>query len=595
MRATVLLFSLILSMNTIAQSPTAAADEATRLHELFDREWEFRLREYPLLGTYAGRPELNHRLQSLELADLERRHQTWRRFLDELENIDRERLSDDDQINYDIFQSQLEGFILDFEAQAHQIPLTVDDGFHIGFARLPAAMPFNDVQDYENYLARLAAYPEYVTQHIALMRQGLRRGMTLPKIVLEGYEVTIESHIVDAPEESVFYRPFESFAAGVPGDARKRLRQAGKDAIMASVVPGYRLFLDFMLNEYVPGARTTLGASELPDGDAYYAQRIRHFTTLDLSAEEIHQTGLSEVARIRSEMQQIIDDVGFEGAGEGTSERTKFAAFLEFLRTDPRFYAKTPEELLKEASYIAKRADGALPALFKTLPRVPYGVAPVPDHLAPKYTAGRYVGAPAGSNRPGYYWVNTYALENRPLYVLPALTLHEAVPGHHLQISLAQELENLPNFRRHSYISAFGEGWGLYAEWLGLEAGIYDDPYANFGRLTYEMWRACRLVVDTGLHAKGWSRQQAMDYMAANTALSLHEVRTETDRYISWPGQALAYKIGELKIKELRREAEAALGERFDVRAFHDALLANGSVPLPVLERVIRKFIREQG
>ncbi len=585
MRATALLFSLIFSMNTIAQNPTATADDATRLHDLFAREWEFRLREYPLVGTYAGRHELNHRLQSLEPADLERRYQAWRGFLDELADIDRERLSDDDRINYDIFQSQLGDFVRDFEAKAYQIPLTVDDGFHIGFARLPSAMPFNDVRDYENYLARLAAYPEYVAQHVALMRRGLSRGMTLPRVVLEGYEVTIESHIVDKPEDSVFYRPFERFAAGVPENAQERLRQAGKDAIMASVVPGYKLFLDFMLNEYVPGARTTLGASELPDGDAYYAQRIRHFTTLDLNAEEIHRIGLSEVARIRSEMQEIIDSVGFEG---------DFAAFLEFLRTDPRFYAETPEELLKEASYIAKRADGALPALFKTLPRVPYGVAPVPEHLAPKYTSGRYIGAPAGSSRPGYYWVNTYALENRPLYVLPALTLHEAVPGHHLQISLSQELENLPDFRRHSYISAFGEGWGLYAEWLGLEAGIYDDPYANFGRLTYEMWRACRLVVDTGLHAKGWSRQQAMDYMASNTALSLHEVRTETDRYISWPGQALAYKIGELKIKELRREAETALGERFDIRAFHDAVLVNGSVPLPVLERVIRRFIREQ-
>ncbi len=583
-RPTLLIGLFFLASSAPAETP-ASGDESSRLHDLFAREWQFRLREDPLFATAIGHHDLAHLLTSMKVEDLERRVDAWRGFLDELSAIDREQLSDDDRINADIFRSQLESLIQDFEAGAHQIPLTVDDGFHIGFARLPAEMPFASVTDYENYLARLAAFPEYVAQHIALMRLGLGRGMTLPKIVLEGYEVTIESHVVDDPRKSVFYRPFERFATSVPEGARAGLRQAGEQAIIDSLVPGYRNFLEFMLEEYVPGARTSLGASELPDGESYYAQRIRHFTTLDLSAEEVHQLGLLEVARIRGEMTAIIEAVGFEG---------DFAAFLDFLRTDPRFYATTPEQLLKEASFIAKRADGALPRLFKTLPRQPYGVAPVPDHLAPKYTTGRYVGAPIGGSRGGTYWVNTYALDTRPLYVLPALTLHEAVPGHHLQIALSQEQGDLPDFRRYSYISAFGEGWGLYAEWLGLEAGIYDDPYTDFGRLTYEMWRACRLVVDTGLHAMGWSRRQTMDYMAANTALSLHEIRTETDRYISWPGQALAYKIGELKIKELRREAEQALGERFDVRAFHDAVLANGSVPLPVLEQVIRRFIRSE-
>ncbi len=576
------IFGLSLLLSAAAQAAPPAADEADRLHDLFVREWELRLREDPLFASYAGRHDFDHLLPQMTIEDLERRVRTWRGFLDELGRIDRQRLSEDDRINADIFSGQLESFVEDFEAGAHQIPLTVDDGFHIGFARLPAATRFESVADYESYIARLAAFPEYVAQHVALMRLGLTRGFTMPRIVLEGYEVTIESHVVGEAEESVFYRPFERFGTGVPENERARLRQAGEQAIMTRVVPGYRSFLEFMLEEYVPGARDTTGASQLPDGEAYYAQRIRHFTTLEMSAEEVHRLGLAEVERIRSEMAAIIEQVGFEG---------DFAAFLQFLRTDPQFYAETPEQLLKEAAYIAKRADAALPALFTTLPRQPYGVAPVPDHLAPKYTGGRYVGAPHRSRRAGTYWVNTYALENRPLYVLPALTLHEAVPGHHLQIALNQELEDLPDFRRYSYISAFGEGWGLYAEWLGVEAGIYDDPYADFGRLTYEMWRACRLVVDTGLHAKGWSRQQAMDYMAARTALSLHEVRTETDRYISWPGQALAYKIGELKIKQLRREAEQALGERFDVRAFHDAVLANGSVPLPVLEQVIRNSI----
>jgi uncharacterized protein (DUF885 family) len=304
-----------------------------------------------------------------------------------------------------------------------------------------------------------------------------------------------------------------------------------------------------------------------------------------MTAEEVHQIGLREVASLRGEMEAVIRKTGFEG---------DFAAFLKFLRTDPRFYAKTPEDLLKQASWIAKRMDGKLPALFKTLPRTPYTVEPVPEHLAPKYTTGRYVSPPWGSTQPGIYWVNTYKLESRPLYNLEALTLHEAVPGHHLQGSLSQEQEGLPNFRRFSYISAFGEGWGLYSEWLGLEAGFYTDPYSDFGRLTYAMWRACRLVVDTGVHAKGWTREQVMDHLASNTALPLHEVETETDRYISWPGQALSYRIGYLKIRELRTRAEKELAERFDVREFHDRVLVNGSVPLKVLEDEIAAWIGEK-
>jgi uncharacterized protein (DUF885 family) len=337
-----------------------------------------------------------------------------------------------------------------------------------------------------------------------------------------------------------------------------------------------------MTSEYLPKTRTTTAAADLPRGREYYAHRVRYFTTLDVTPEDVHKVGLAEVARIHTEMVKVVRQSGFEG---------DFAAFLKFLRTDPRFYARTPEELLKQASFIAKRMDGKLPSLFGHLPRLPYGVEPVPAHLAPKYTGGRYVEAPVGGTRAGTYWVNTYALESRPLYVLEALTLHEAVPGHHLQIALQQELQGVPPFRRASGVGAFVEGWGLYSERLGLEAGFYQDPYSNFGRLTYEMWRACRLVVDTGLHAFGWSRAKAMDFLASNTALSLHEVRTETDRYISWPGQALAYKMGELKIRELRRMAETDLGPRFDVRSFHDAILASGPVPLPVLEEQIRAYV----
>jgi uncharacterized protein (DUF885 family) len=444
-------------------------------------------------------------------------------------------------------------------------------------------MPVGSVDDYENYIARLLAFPEYVNQHIALMREGLETGMSLPRVVLDGYDVTIESHVVDHPEDSVFYAPFASFPPSVPQGEHERLRQSGREAVQNGVVPGYRAFFDFMVNEYQPNTRESLGASELPNGEAYYAYLVRHFTTLDLTPQEVHDIGLSEVARIRSEMDAVIQEVGFAG---------DFQSFLEFLRTDPRFYAETPEALLKEASFIAKRMDAKLPALFKTLPRLPYGVAPVPDHIAPKYTGGRYVGPAVGSHEPGYYWVNTYALENRPLYTLESLTLHEAVPGHHLQNALRMELTDLPDFRRFSGIGAFGEGWGLYSERLGLEAGFYTDPYSNFGRLTYEMWRACRLVVDTGIHAMGWTREQTIEFMAQNTALSIHEVTTETDRYISWPGQALGYKMGELKIRELRERATEALGERFDVREFHDVVLLNGPVPMTVLEEQVDDYIR---
>ena len=350
-------------------------------------------------------------------------------------------------------------------------------------------------------------------------------------------------------------------------------------------MPAYREFLAFMVGEYMPKARATVGVSELSGGKEFYASRVRHFTTLDKTPEEIHTLGLEEVRRIRGEMETVIRQSGITGS---------FDEFLKFLRTDPRFYAKTPEELLRHAAWIAKEIDGKLPSLFGRLPRQPYGVEPVPAEIAPKYTGGRYVPASLDGKRAGTYWVNTYALESRPLYVLESLTLHEAVPGHHLQMALAKEMADLPSFRRYLYIDAFGEGWGLYSERLGLEMGLYADPYSNFGRLTYEMWRACRLVVDTGLHAKGWTRQQAIDYLASNTALSLHECTTETDRYIAWPAQALAYKMGELKIRELRKKAEKSLGPRFDVRAFHDRLLSGGTVTLPILEARIDSFLREQ-
>ena len=562
-----------------------AADDSDRLRALFDREWEFRLAEDPLFATSVGRHEWDDRLPSMRPEDLERRRDAWQEMLDELAAIDREALDSTDRINAEIFRRQLEDRVLDHRFGGYRLPINADSGFHTYVARLPQEVPLAASPDYRNYIARLAAMPRYFDEQIGLMREGIATGMTVPRVTLAGYDATIAAHVVDELEDSVFWKPFEQIAATVPAAEHEALRREGAAAVRDGAIAAYRTFLRFMLEEYLPATRTTLGAFELPEGREYYRYLIRHFTTLDASPEEIHRIGLDEVARIRGEMEAVIEEVGFSGG---------FAAFLELLRTDPRFYAKTPEELLKEAAWIAKRMDAKLPSLFKTLPRLPYGVAPVPDHMAPKYTSGRYVGAPLGSTQPGYYWVNTYNLASRPLYNLEALTLHEAVPGHHLQIALNRELDELPNFRRFSYISAFGEGWGLYSEYLGLEAGFYTDPYSNFGRLTYEMWRACRLVVDTGLHAMGWTRQRAMDLLATNTALPLHEVETEIDRYISWPAQALSYKLGELKIKELRRRAEQELGETFDVREFHDAVLANGSVPLPVLEASIERFIAER-
>src|SRR5258708_5512512 len=449
--------------------PVFAADDVAKLHALFDRAWETRLRESPTFATSVGRHEYDARLSSVTPADLERRHAHAKAVLVELTAIDRSKLPPAEIVNYDMFRQQLVNSIASYDLGDYQIPFNADSGFHTGFSRLPQDVPLATVKDYENYISRLKAWPRYVREEIALMRIGIKRGMTIPRATLDGYDSTITAHIVDDPTKSVFWAPFAKFPSSVPQSEHERLRQEGRAAVMEGAVVGYREFLDFFRNEYLPKARTTLGASELPDGHAYYAFKIREFTTLNLTPEEIHKIGLREVDRISAEMKAVIKETGFQG---------DFPAFLVFLRTDPRFYAKTPEELLSRASRIAKRIDGKLPSLFKTLPRLPYTVEPVPADIAPKYTSGRYVGPAQGSTQPGIYWVNTNMLQSRPLYNPEALTLPEAGPGHHLQISLARELGDLPNFRRFSYISAFGEGWGLYCEWLGLEAGIYSDPYS---------------------------------------------------------------------------------------------------------------------
>ncbi len=577
----------------VAAQPCAGRDgeapartgEAARLHDIFARGWASSLEADPVFATEVGVHRYDDRLASLTPSALERQRDARRALLAELEGIDVSQLGRADRVSLALYRAQLEDEIASYELGGYQMPINAEWGFHTAFARLPTLMPFETVRDYENYLARLRKWPRYVDEYIAIMRLGLSRGMTPPRVVLEGAESLVDPYIVDEPMKSVFYRPFAEMPARVPEADRERLRNLAKQVIARSVVPGYRSLREFLVREYIPGARTTVGASALPNGKAYYAQRVRHFTTLDLTPEEIHQIGLREVERIRAEMQAVIEQVGFEGS---------FAEFVEQLRSDPRFYAKSPEQLLEKAAYIAKRMDGKLPSLFRTLPRRPYTVEPVPAEIAPRFTAGRYIEAPAGSTEPGRYWINTYALESRPLYNLEALTLHEAVPGHHLQIALTREMKGLPPFRRHSFLTAFCEGWALYSEWLGLEAGFYTDPYSNFGRLGYEIWRACRLVVDTGLHAMGWSRDQAIEYLTSNTALSRLEVQTEIDRYISWPGQALGYKIGELEIKRLRKLAETKLGEQFDVREFHDVVLRDGPVPLGVLAESVEAYVAKK-
>ncbi|MBB1347194.1 DUF885 family protein [Pseudoalteromonas sp. SG45-2] len=523
-------------------------------------------------------------LANLSLEFLAKQYKSNTQLLADLDAVDATKLSDENQINLSIIRAQVQNSVDEYVFNAHYMPLTSEYGFHSGLSYIVNSSQYKKEQDLETYLARLAQIPRFFGQNIYWMKKGLETGLTQPKAVLEGYEDSISTYIVDDVTQSEFYKPFLANTASLSESDFYALQQRAKVVLKNKVIPAYKSYLTFFTEQYQPGARTSIGISETPNGKAFYKNRAKHYTTTDMTPKEIHELGLKEVARIRGEMEAVIKEVGFKGS---------FAEFIHFLRTDPQFYATTPEQLLKEASYIAKKMDAQLPKLFHTLPRKPYGVAPVPASIAPKYTTGRY----SGSNRDdeaGYYWVNTYALDKRPLYVLEALTLHEAVPGHHLQISLNAELENLPSYRRDAYLSAFGEGWGLYSEYLGLEAGFYQDPYSRFGRLTYEMWRAARLVVDTGMHMYGWSRERAMNFMSENTALSLHNVKTETDRYISWPAQALSYKIGELTIKRLRVEAEQALGPNFDIREFHHQVLRHGSVPLSVLETQVRLYIKNE-
>ena len=575
------LFAVTLAAALVFAGPAFPQSASQALELLFADERAFTLRENPLAATRQGVRDYDDRLGSVTPADHARRAEANRAFLARLEAIDRSALADDERINYDLFAVMVEERARMARYNEWRLPINSDSGFYSSILQLHDVHAPRTVRDYETYIARLNDVPRYFRENIANMRQGMREGWTLPRQIMPGVAGVIEALQFARAEDLPLWRPFANFPSSVPESEQARLAEAGRSAIEGSVIPAFDDFRSFFLTEYAPRARRSIAASALPNGRQYYADLVRDFTTLgDATPRQIHQIGLREVARIRAEMDRVIAETGFEGS---------FEDFTAFLRTDPQFYATSPEQLLREAAWITREIDAQMPNFFGRIPRTPYTVRPVPAHLAPNYTTGRYSSGARG--QAGQYWVNTYALEVRPLYVLPALTAHEAAPGHHTQIALARELENVPEFRRTFSATAFTEGWGLYSEKLAIEMGIYHTPYQDFGRLTYEMWRAVRLVVDTGMHDMGWSRQRAIDYLTANTSLTSHEIRTEIDRYIAWPGQALGYKIGELKILDLRARAEAALGEDFDIRAFHDAVLENGAVTLPILERRIEAFI----
>jgi len=498
--------------------------------------------------------------------------------------IDTAYLDENDKISFKLLGFKLQDIVDYYGFERFLNPLLSDAGFHSSLGYM--VRPLYNYDQVKGYLDKLNAIPDYVDQHFINLREGLSKGVSQPLVIFKGYESTYNDHITKDYKDNYFYSPFNNLPDDLDQSEIDSILYEGQKAVEESVIPEFKRIKEFFENEYFPNTRTKIGISEIENGVDYYQNRINFYTTSkSYNADKIHEIGLGEVSRIKEEMIKIISDLKFNGS---------FDDFFKFLRTDDRFYAKTPKELLMFARDISKRIDAKLPKFFKTLPRKPYGVAPVPDAIAPKYTGGRYVGTSKNSTEPGYYWVNTYNLKSRTLYTIPALTAHEGVPGHHLQGSLNNELgDSIPRFRRNLYLSAFGEGWGLYSEFLANDMGIYTNEYEQFGKLTYEMWRACRLVVDTGIHAMGWKREEAVEYLAKNTALSFHEINTEVDRYISWPGQALSYKIGEIKIRELRKKAKDQLGNKFDIRDFHEVILSQGTVTLSILEERINKYINK--
>ncbi|WFC41822.1 DUF885 family protein [Pseudoxanthomonas sp. SE1] len=568
--------ALLLACAPLQAFAFAPSDADQRFQALYEKEWKWRQEQTGQADEDTDTSGDKRRLPDVGADAHQARLKVWEQVLKDLDGINAAALSPENRINLAIYRPQVENLAAEVRLRAYEMPFNSDSSFWSNLSFM-ARRPMKTAEDYRAYAARLRDVPRYFDQHISNMRAGLKRGFSVPRAVLDGRDVSIAMVAeLEDPEQSAFYGPYRKMPASIPAAEQEALRKDVRDAIGQQVVPAFDRLLTFFRTEYVPQARTTLAAEAMPGGKDFYAQQIREYTTLGLSAEDIHQIGLKEVARIQAEMQEVIEQTGFKGS---------FAEFLTFLRTDPQFYARTPQQLLDRAAWISKRVDGEVGKYIGTLPRGRFTIVEVPADIAPFWTAGR--------GGLGTYWLNTYDLPSRPLYNLPALTLHESSPGHSLQAALAQEQGEQPAFRRDNYISAYGEGWALYTEKLGKEMGIYETPYEDFGRLTYEMWRAARLVIDTGVHHKNWTRDQALAYLRDHTALSEHEVTTEVDRYISWPAQALSYKLGEIAIVRLRGEAERELGPKFDIKAFHDAVLKQGSVTLPVLESQIRAFIAE--
>ncbi len=556
-----------------------------QLTVLMDRYWQFVMASNPTWATSMGIREYDDQLEDYSLATYEKQLAWMKAFESELLSLNPAKLSIDNQLNHELLALEIQNNIEAADYGGKYQLMTNRGGPHLSLAQMPSRLPFRQKEDYKSYLQRLALIPVQNQQVIDRLRVGLQAGWKQPCESMRGVEDSIATHVVTDLEQSNFMQPFNKRPSAVSEADFAEYKMIAERLVKTKVIPAYSEFSNFYNAEYAPACNPVDGVSSLPGGDAFYAFKVRQFTTTERTPEQIHQIGLGEVKRIREEMDQVIVEAGFDG---------NFKEWQEHLRTNPDFYPKTAAERMNAVAVIMKKMDGLLPELFTQFPRMPYGLKEIPLDIAEKTTTA-YYNQPAGDgSRAGFYFVNTTKLDTRPLHELEALSLHEAVPGHHFQIALAQELD-LPEFRRHGGFTAFVEGWGLYAERLGLEVGFYQTPYTNFGRLSYEMWRACRLVVDTGIHAKGWTRQQAIDYMAENSGLSLNNITTEVDRYITWPGQALAYKTGEMKIRELRARAEAKLGNTFDVRKFHDAVLENGAIPLSVLEKKIDAWIEAGG
>lgn len=575
---------VLLSFSIVAFAQTSGQDAGKRLHQLFDAEWNYTLEHSPEFASELGDRRWNDRWSDESLEEHARRNQHDQQVLQQVAAIDRSQLSAADQLNYDLFKKDYEMSVEGYQFRRFLVPLNQRGGIQTQ-DELADSLRFQTLKDYEDWIARLRSFPTLMDQTIALMREGIKERMVHPKVIMERLPAQIDKQIVSDPEKSGFYKPFEHFSHEISATDQQRLSTEARQAIEQQVVPAYRKFKGFFVKDYLPACFDQVGVWQVPHGDELYAYEVRRYTTTNLTPEQVHEIGLKEVARIRAEMEKIREQTGFKGTRE---------QFFNFLRTDPQFFYKTPDELFEAYKALAKTVDPNLVKVFRTLPREPYGVEAIPAVAAPDTTAAYYRPGAADGSRAGTYFVNLYKPETRPKWEMTALTLHESVPGHHLQIARAHELGNLPMFRRFGEYTAFIEGWGLYAEGLGDDMGLYSDPYSKYGQLTYDMWRAVRLVVDTGIHAKHWTRDQAIKYFMDNAPKAELDIVNEVDRYIAWPGQALAYKIGQLKIQELRTRAHQQLGADFDLKAFHDVVLGSGPLPLDILERNVDQWIEEQ-